>query len=179
MPPGSSIATFGTQPGRDDLLLGRIGGGAASPDGNRHARWPVPGAEARSDRRSDPTDSGSAPLLYGSLELPAHETEEGPPEGLTLDQAIDLLKRQNLDLRAKQLEIPQARADVLTASLRQSIILCRQPACSVRVRLVTPAGWAYTVRCQLFTSDRLCSQTSAQDRIRGSRARSDGGSVPE
>ncbi len=26
--------------------------------------------------------------------------------------------RQNLDLRAKQLEIPQARADVLTASLR-------------------------------------------------------------
>ena len=58
------------------------------------------------------------PLFYGSLELPAHDRDEGPPDGLTIDQAIDLLMHQNLDLRAKQLEIPQARADVLTASLR-------------------------------------------------------------
>jgi len=58
------------------------------------------------------------PLLYGSLELPKDAAEEGPPGGLTLDQAIDLLVKENLDLRAKQLEIPQARADVLTASLR-------------------------------------------------------------
>ena len=62
------------------------------------------------------------PLLYGSLELPAHDTEEGPPNGLTLDRAIDLLVHQNLDLRAKQLEIPQARADILTASLRANPI---------------------------------------------------------
>ncbi len=42
----------------------------------------------------------------------------GPPDGLTLEQAIDRLLAANLDLLAKQFEIPQARADVLTASLR-------------------------------------------------------------
>jgi len=46
------------------------------------------------------------------------EAVVGPPDGLTLDQAIDRLVRENLDLRAKNYEIPQARADVLTASLR-------------------------------------------------------------
>ena len=56
------------------------------------------------------------------MELPTHE-DEGPSDGLTLDQAIDLLVRQNLDLRAKYLEIPQMRADVLTASLRANPIL--------------------------------------------------------
>ena len=60
--------------------------------------------------------SAPRPLLYGTLELPGHD-KEGPPDGLTLDQAIELLVHQNLDLRAKQLEIPQARADILTASL--------------------------------------------------------------
>jgi len=47
----------------------------------------------------------------------------GPPDGLTLDQAIDRLVHENLDLRAKQYEIPQARADELTASLRGNPIL--------------------------------------------------------
>ncbi len=117
--PGSSGVTFGTQPGRDDLLLGRIG--TATP------RVPtaitMPGGAYQGPRAGPaiaPTQPlpAARPLLYGSLELPADETEEGPPDGLTLDQAIDLLVRQNLDLRAKELEIPQARADVLTASLR-------------------------------------------------------------
>jgi cobalt-zinc-cadmium efflux system outer membrane protein len=62
------------------------------------------------------------PLLYGSLELPTDAADEGPPDGLTLDQAIERLKSQNLDLRAKYLEIPQARADILTASLRANPI---------------------------------------------------------
>ena len=61
------------------------------------------------------------PLLYGTLELPKTEGDEGPTNGLTLDQAVDLLVRQNLDIRAKFLEIPQAR-DVLTASLRANPI---------------------------------------------------------
>jgi outer membrane protein, heavy metal efflux system len=119
MMPGSSGVTFGMQPGRDDLILSRVGPAAprvptsiTMPGGTYQgpqtnlavaARQPIPAAR---------------PLLYGSLELPEHKAEEGPPDGLTLDQAIDLLKRQNLDLRAKELEIPQARADVLTASLR-------------------------------------------------------------
>ena len=119
MLPGSSGVTFGTQPGRDDLLLGRTGTASprvptaiTTPGGTYQG--PRPGPAITATQRIP----AARPLLYGSLELPAHETEEGPPDGLTLDQAIDLLVRQNLDLRAKQLEIPQARADVLTASLR-------------------------------------------------------------
>ena len=47
----------------------------------------------------------------------------GPPDGLTLDQAIEIYVHQNLNLRALALELPQARADVLTASLRANPIL--------------------------------------------------------
>lgn len=55
--------------------------------------------------------------LYGPLELP-HGNVEGPPDGLSLEQAIERLVRFNPDLRAKSYEIPQARADVITAGLR-------------------------------------------------------------
>jgi outer membrane protein, heavy metal efflux system len=117
--PGSNGVTFGTQPGRDDMLLGRIG--TATP------RVPTaittPGGVYQGPQAGPavaPTQPlpAARPLLYGSLELPADLANEGPPDGLTLDRAIDRLVRQNLDLRAKELEIPQARADVLTASLR-------------------------------------------------------------
>ena len=57
------------------------------------------------------------PPIYGPLDLPTTDYE-GPPDGLTIDQAIERLVRQNYDLRAKFYEIPQARADVLTAGLR-------------------------------------------------------------
>jgi cobalt-zinc-cadmium efflux system outer membrane protein len=57
------------------------------------------------------------PPLYGSIELPP-TIEEGPPDGLSLDRAIEQLVRNNYDLRSKYYEIPQARADVLTAGLR-------------------------------------------------------------
>ena len=59
--------------------------------------------------------------IYGSLSLPTLE-EEGPTDGLTLDIAIDRLIRENLDLRGRSLEIPQADADILTASLRYNPI---------------------------------------------------------
>ena len=57
------------------------------------------------------------PPLYGPLELP-HGDVEGPPDGLTLDQAIERLVRYNPDLRSKAYELPQARADIITAGLR-------------------------------------------------------------
>ena len=44
--------------------------------------------------------------------------DDGPPDGLTLDQAIERMIRENLDLRGKFYEIPQAQADILTAGLR-------------------------------------------------------------
>lgn len=58
-----------------------------------------------------------SPELHGMSELPPGEYE-GPPGGMTLDQAIERLVRDNLELRSKFLEIPQARADVLTAGMR-------------------------------------------------------------
>jgi cobalt-zinc-cadmium efflux system outer membrane protein len=60
--------------------------------------------------------------LYGTLELPAGD-DDGPFDGLTVDQAIELLIRDNLDLKARAYEIPSAQADVLTASLRGNPIL--------------------------------------------------------
>lgn len=56
--------------------------------------------------------------LYGPLSLPAGREDEGPPDGMTLDMAIERLVRENLALRARSFEIPQADADILTASLR-------------------------------------------------------------
>ena len=57
------------------------------------------------------------PRFLGALELPEGE-DEGPPDGMTLEGAMDRLVHYNYDLRMKSYEIPQARADVLTASLR-------------------------------------------------------------
>ena len=60
--------------------------------------------------------------LYGPLSIPSGSEEEGPPDGLTLDAAIDRLIHENLALRSQFHEIPKARADVLTASLRANPI---------------------------------------------------------
>lgn len=57
------------------------------------------------------------PPLYGLLEIPTAEYQ-GPPGAMTLDQAIERLLRDSPDLRSKRYEIPQARADVLTAGQR-------------------------------------------------------------
>ncbi len=63
-------------------------------------------------------------VAVGALAMPDEEEEdEGPPGGLTLDTAINQLVKQNYDLRTKWMEIPQARADVLTASLRANPLI--------------------------------------------------------
>jgi cobalt-zinc-cadmium efflux system outer membrane protein len=115
---------LGTQPGRGDMLLqGRIG--TASP------RVPesitTPGSTNQPTRPRGITAPEPLPVprapLYGTLALPVGEDSEGPLDGLTLDEAIERLIRENLDLRSKFMEIPQARADILTASLRANPIL--------------------------------------------------------
>ena len=58
----------------------------------------------------------------GPLSVPPTEEDPGPPDGLTLDQAIDRLIKENLDLRSKNFEISQSKADILTASLRANPI---------------------------------------------------------
>ncbi len=49
--------------------------------------------------------------------------EEGPPEGLTWEQAMDRTVHASIVLRAKALDIPQAQADVLTAGLHANPIV--------------------------------------------------------
>ena len=61
--------------------------------------------------------------VYGSLDFPIVADDNGPPDGLSLDEAIELLVRENLYLRAVSFELPQAEADILTASLRANPIL--------------------------------------------------------
>ncbi len=68
-----------------------------------------------------PTMTPAVPQ-FGHLELPAPE-DEGPPEGLTLDQAIEQLVRANPDLLSKAGEIPKSRADAVTAGLRANPIV--------------------------------------------------------
>jgi cobalt-zinc-cadmium efflux system outer membrane protein len=58
------------------------------------------------------------PPIYGILSESAEGGEEGPADGMTLTNAIERLIRFNLTLQSLSLEIPQGRADVLTASLR-------------------------------------------------------------
>jgi cobalt-zinc-cadmium efflux system outer membrane protein len=62
--------------------------------------------------------SPTTPPLYGTLEIGAGPDEDEPPDGLTLEQAIDVTLQRSLDLRSKFAEIPMARADILQASLR-------------------------------------------------------------
>lgn len=49
--------------------------------------------------------------------------DEGPPNGMTIDQAIDRMIHANSELRSKGREIPQAQADILTAGLRENPLL--------------------------------------------------------
>ncbi len=71
----------------------------------------------------------SLPSPYGSLAYPPGAEDEGPRDGLTLDQAIERLIHFNMDLYSKSFEIPQAEADILTASLRANPILYSDVQC--------------------------------------------------
>ncbi len=121
--PGGGGALPGVQPGRDELLLSRAGPSVP--------RVPTSITMPGGTYQGPPTGRGIAapqplpaprPPFYGRLELPSGPQDDGPPNGLTIDHALDQYIHQNLDLRAQFLEIPQASADVLTASLRANPI---------------------------------------------------------
>jgi cobalt-zinc-cadmium efflux system outer membrane protein len=120
--PGSAGVSMGVQPGRDEMLLGRLGSGPRAPASITTPGQQGPAPPPRAIGAPQPLPAPT-PRFYGSLELPTGEVGIGPADGLTLDQAIERLVHENLDLRAKFLELPQARADVLTASLRANPIL--------------------------------------------------------
>jgi cobalt-zinc-cadmium efflux system outer membrane protein len=60
--------------------------------------------------------------VYGTLDLPA-TTEEGPPNGLTLDQAVEHLVQNNPGLRTRFQELSKADADIVSAGLRNNPFL--------------------------------------------------------
>jgi outer membrane protein, heavy metal efflux system len=124
--PGESPGSGGQSqgPGANEALLGGLPGVSTPRVPSSITRPGGPfGPPPRRGLAAPPQERAAAVPLYGTLELPQGAEDEGPPDGLTLDQAIDRLVRCNLDLKARAFEIPQARADVLTAGLRANPIL--------------------------------------------------------
>src|SRR3954463_1383572 len=120
--PGAGGAVLGgNAPGTGQILGGRPG--VSTPKGISTSistpgtlsptllQQPVTAPEAQ------PISPSSTPL-YGTLEIPAGAEDDGPEDGVTLDRAIDATLERSLDLRSRFFEIPQARADILQASLR-------------------------------------------------------------
>jgi cobalt-zinc-cadmium efflux system outer membrane protein len=122
--PGAGAVPFGNAPGAGgEVLQIRPGPGA----GRVPSTITEPGAAV-----GQPAQPRLAPLatlppntlpVYGQLSPAMIAEDEGAPGGITLDQAIERLMRQNLDLISRSYEIPQAQADVLTASLRANPLL--------------------------------------------------------
>jgi outer membrane protein, heavy metal efflux system len=123
--PGAGVSGLGVSPGSTEEILG----GRPGPSVPR-----VPPAITRPGQAGVgvPVPEGitAPPILpltevrpYGPLAIPSGREDEGPPDGLTLDAAIERLVEQNLGLRSRFYEIPQADADILTASLRANPLL--------------------------------------------------------
>lgn len=120
--PGTDAGPFGIQPGQDQPLMG-AGGGTGVPRVPASISTPDEAPTLRTRALGAPEPLPVPPArLYGSLSLPETDEAEPTPGGMTLDDALDRMIRENLELRSKSLEIPQARADVLTASLRANPI---------------------------------------------------------
>lgn len=132
-PPGSGATSMlGPVPGSGDrpdiqpLPAGFIGNrpGPATPRVPFSVTIPGGGYAAPGQGGLSPTSELPQALVpaYGPLEMPLEGEDEGPADGLTLDQAIERLVQANPTLRGQVHELPQARADVLTAGLRANPI---------------------------------------------------------
>ncbi len=129
-PPGSATSSLGSAPGAGGGIFTSPGAGDSPLSGRAGVTAPhVPTSVTAPGSTNNPTDlqmgitapkPKPAPVapLYGSLSLTEVAEDEGPAHGITLDIAIDRVIRENLDLRSKYYEIPQARADILQAGLR-------------------------------------------------------------
>lgn len=121
---------LGSTPGSAAGALSNSSGGGAPISGRAGPTAPhVPSTVSNPLTASEPIQPPAgyaAPVpqptfvspSYGTYELPADGEDDGPPDGMTLDQAIERLLASNLDLRGKAFEIPQAEADILNAGLR-------------------------------------------------------------
>jgi cobalt-zinc-cadmium efflux system outer membrane protein len=123
--PGAGERPFRTNPGAPQARLGEQPGAAALPSSmqvrdvlsaaSSEGRAVGPNRAARIS--PPPRQASQKPPIYGPLEVPEGD-DEGPPDGLTLDMAIQRLSQVNFGLRTKFQEIPKAQADILSAGLR-------------------------------------------------------------
>ena len=143
--PGGSGSTLGASPGTGSNPMGAPPGGSAGVFSDVSASsQPISGRAGSTGPRAPSTISNpsgaagpndqptgiTAPVAkptfiapsYGAYALPSGPDDDGPADGLTLDQAIERLIKENLDLRGKSYEIPQAQADILNAGLRSNPI---------------------------------------------------------
>jgi cobalt-zinc-cadmium efflux system outer membrane protein len=123
--PGSGGSSFPNLPGTGGIMGGRPG--VSTPKG-------IPTAISTPATSAGPTDmqmpisspqpapvSPTSTPFYGTLDIVTQD-DDGPPNGVTLDQAIDITLERSLDLQSKFMEIPMARADILQANLRSNPI---------------------------------------------------------
>ena len=128
--PGTGVGTLGATPGASQGVLTGGDPTSAPISGRTGATAPrVPSSVSNPGSLTGQADQPKGitapvpqptltPPSYGAYSLPSGPEDDGPPDGLTLDQAIERLLRENLDLRSKFFEVPQAQADILNAGLR-------------------------------------------------------------
>lgn len=120
--PGAGASPFGSAPGAGAMVLsGRPG--PSMPHLPSQALVPATLAPLGRGITAPPRLAITQVPIYGPLTLPDTAEDGGPADGLSLDAAIERLVHENLNLRAKAVNIPLARADVLTAGLRANPIL--------------------------------------------------------
>ncbi len=142
--PGAGGGTFSNLPGTGGFLSNRAG--VSAPKGiptsvvnPASAPSPTRLQAAITGPQPEPLTPSTAPFV-GPLAIPSGAEDDGPPDGLTLEQAISITLERSRDLRAKYYEIPQAKADILQASLRQPGLLPGRTASGLSGHPFQPSG---------------------------------------
>ena len=111
------------------VLLLAVMPGCGTSSGERGPSSLLVSSGCSASEESEPSESAAAAANDAPAPRPANsemsssaptkppEEDEGPPDGLTLDAAIERLLATNTDLAAKFQDLPKARADILSAGL--------------------------------------------------------------
>lgn len=129
-PPPGALESSSFSPPDFSVIGGRARGGSGRIPRRAARSTPTPPTAALDPGRrlSLPSALPDAPPesssdLSGGLPLERIVEDVGPPDGLTLDDALGRTIAANLDLLALKYEIPQADADILTAGLRANPLI--------------------------------------------------------
>ena len=153
------------QPGRDEMLFG----GRAGPSVPRvPTSITMPGGPTRAPRTSPasprPSRCRPAAAILRDARVAEGPEDQGPPDGLTLDQAIEIYVHQNLDLRPGPGAAPGPGGRAHGQPARQSDPLRRQPAHPVRQLQHGAARRPDPVRPEHLASHRLFPQADRRGR---------------